>query len=94
MFKPLNDKIIVKPAQRFTSALLDLSLVEGVDTVGHVIAASDESLRQGLNIGDKVHFGTAGANAEDEYLKFEPLMIGNERHLRMSWMDICCVEEP
>ena len=93
MFKPLNDKILVKPIQRFTSALLDLSLVEGVDTVGHVVAVSDESLRQGLNIGDKVHFGTAGANAEAEYLKFEPLMIDGLKYLKMSWQDVCFVEE-
>ena len=30
--KPLRDKIIVKPAQRFTSELLDLSQMQGVDT--------------------------------------------------------------
>ena len=93
MIKPLRDKIIVKPEQRFKSEFLDLSQMEGVDTVGIVIAASDESLRQGLNIGDKVHFGTAGATADDEYLKFEPLMIDGVKHLKMSWQDVCFVEE-
>ena len=91
--KPLNDKIIVKPEQRFKSALLDLSKVEGSDTVGHVVAVSDEAKRQGLNVGDKVHFGTVADTADNEYLKFEPIFIDGERHLKMSWQDICFVEE-
>lgn len=93
MFKPLNDKIIVKPAQRFTSALLDLSQVQGVDTVGHVVALSDEAKRQGLNIGDKVHFGTVADDVSNEYLKFDPLEIDGVKHLKMSWQDVCFVEE-
>lgn len=93
MFKPLNDKIIVKPEQRFKSALLDLSQMQGADTVGYVVAASDESLRQGLKIGDKVHFGTVAADASNEYLKFEPILIDGEKCLKMSWQDICFVEE-
>ena len=93
MFKPLNDKIIVKPIQRFTSQFLDLSQVQGVDTVGHVIALSDEAKLQGLSIGDKVHFGTVADDASNEYLKFEPLEIGGERHLKLSWQDVCFVEE-
>jgi co-chaperonin GroES (HSP10) len=93
MFKPLNDKIIVKPEVRFKSALLDLSQVHGADTVGYVVALSDEAQRQGLNIGDKVHFGTVASDVSDEYLKFEPLDIEGERHLKMSWQDVCFVEE-
>jgi co-chaperonin GroES (HSP10) len=93
MYKPLNDKIIVKPEQRFQSALLDLSQVAGADTVGYVVAMSEESARQGLNIGDKVHFGTVAADSGDEYLKFEPLIIDGQRHLKMSWQDVCFVEE-
>jgi co-chaperonin GroES (HSP10) len=93
MYKPLNDKIIVKPEQRFKSELLDLSKVQGADTVGHVVALSDEAKRQGLNVGDKVHFGTVADDASDEYLKFEPIEINGERHLKMSWQDVCFVEE-
>ena len=93
MFKPLHDKIIVKPEQRFKSNLLDLSKVQGADTVGYVVAASDESLAQGLKIGDKIHFGTVGATAADEYLKWEPIEIDGQRHLKMSWQDVCFVEE-
>ena len=93
MIKPLRDKIIVKPEQRFVSELLDLTQVQGVDTKGIVVAAGPEALDQGLNIGDKVHFGTVAADVGDEYLKFEPLMLDGERHLKMSWMDVCFVEE-
>lgn len=93
MLKPLNDKIIVKPEARFKSALLDLSQMQGSDTVGHVIALSDEAKRQGLNVGDKVHFGTVADDASNEYLKFEPILIDDEKCLKMSWQDICFVEE-
>ena len=91
--KPLRDKIIVKPEQRFQSALLDLSQVEGHPTTGHVVAAGDEAIRQGLKIGDKVHFGTVAGTAKDEYLKFEPIKLGEDMCLKMSWQDICAVEE-
>mgnify|MGYP003351117472 FL=1 len=94
MLIPLRDKIIVKPEQRFTSALLDLSLVQGADTVGFVVAVGPEAADIGLNIGDKVHFGTTAADAGNEYLKFEPVEIDGARHLKMSWQDVCFVEEP
>ena len=93
MLIPLRDKIIVKPEQRFTSALLDLSLVQGADTVGYVIAVGPEAADVGLNIGDKVHFGTTAADAGNEYLKFEAINIDGERHLKLSWQDVCFVEE-
>lgn len=91
--KPLRDKIIVRPAQRFTSELLDLSQMQGADTKGIVIAAGPEALDMGLNIGDLVHFGTVADNAGDEYLKFEPVQIDGKRCLKMSWQDVCFVEE-
>ena len=91
--KPLRDKIIVKPEQRFQSALLDLSVVEGAFTTGYVVAAGDEALRQGLKIGDKVHFGTVAATVKDEYLKFDGIKLGDDNCLKMSWQDICFVEE-
>ena len=93
MFKPLRDKIIVKPEQRFTSALLDLSQVQGADTVGYVVATGPEAQEMGLNVGDKVHFGTVARDAADEYLKFDAIDIEGVRHLKMSWQDIAFVEE-
>ena len=91
--KPLRDKIIVKPEVRFKSEVLDLSKVEGYPTTGHVVAAGDDALSQGLKVGDKVHFGTVAGTAKDEYLKFVPLKLGDDQCLKMSWQDICFVEE-
>jgi co-chaperonin GroES (HSP10) len=93
MLKPLRDKIIVRPERRFQSEFLDLSQVQGVDTVGYVIAVGPEAEFIGLNVGDKVHFGTTAADVGNEYLKFEPVEIDGKRHLKMSWQDVCFVEE-
>ena len=93
MLKPLRDKIIVKPEQRFTSNLLDLSQVQGADTCGYVVACGPEAEAEGLNVGDKVHFGTVARDASNEYLKFEPIQIDGQRHLKMSWQDVAFVEE-
>lgn len=91
--KPLRDKIIVKPEVRFQSALLDLSKVEGAYTTGHVVALGDEAERMGLKMGDKVHFGTVADTAKDEYLKFDQIKLGEDSCLKMSWQDVCFVEE-
>ena len=90
--KPLRDKIIVKPEPRLKSAL-DLSLMQEADSIGTVIAAGDDALLQGVNIGDRVLFGTLAKEYKDEYLKFEELNLSGERHLKMSWMDIAAVLE-
>ena len=91
--RPLRDKIIVKPEVRFKSKVLDLSKVEGVFTTGYVVALGDEAERQGLKMGDKVHYGTVADTAKDEYLKFDPIKIGEDTCLQMSWQDVCFVEE-
>ena len=91
--KPLKDKIIVKPEVRFKSELLDLSQMQGAQTIGYVVAAGDEALYNGLNVGDKVHFGTVAESVTNEYLNFEQILIGEDKCLKMSWQDICFVEE-
>ena len=90
--KPLRDKIIVKPEPRLKSTL-DLSLMQEADSIGTVIAAGEDALFQGVNVGDKVVFGTLAKDYSAEYLKFEELNLDGERHLKMSWMDICAVIE-
>ena len=92
MFKPLKDKIIVKPEPRIKSAL-DLSLMQEADSIGYVTAIGDEAAAEGLKVGDRVHFGHLAKDYKDEYLKFDTIMINDQRHLRMSWQDICFVEE-
>ena len=48
--KPLNDRIIVKPIPRLVSTLY-IQTAE-VDTIGHIVAVSDESTNMGLAVGD------------------------------------------
>jgi len=90
--KPLRDKIIVKPEPRLKSAL-DLSLMQEADSIGTVVAAGEDALFQGVNIGDRVLFGTLAKEYKDEYLKFEELNLSGERHLKMSWQDIAAILE-
>lgn len=92
MIKPLRDKIIVKPEPRVKSLILDTSTMAEADSIGIVIAVGDEA-QDHLSVGDKVLFGTLGDTFENEYLKFEELNLDGERHLKMSWKDICAVME-
>ena len=89
--QPLRDKIIVKPERKLKSELW-IQTAEA-DSVGYVVAAGPEALEMGLNVGDKIHFGTYNKDYGEEYLKFEPLYIDGERHLKLSWQDVCFVEE-
>ena len=90
--KPLRDKIIVKPEPRLKSTI-DLSQMEEADSIGTVIAAGDDALNEGLNIGNRVLFGHLARDYKDEYLKFEELNLDGERHLKMSWQDIAAILE-
>ena len=92
MIKPLRDKIIVKPEKRLKSDVLYIQTAEA-DTIGIVTHCGDDALAEGLQVGDKICFGTLAKNYDDEYLKFEQLEIDGERHLKMSWMDIAFVME-
>ena len=89
--KPLNDRIIVKPIPRLVSTLY-IQTAE-VDTIGHIVAVSDESTNMGLAIGDKIYFGTLAKKYEDEYLKYQEFKDNDERLLVMSWKDVLFVEE-
>ena len=91
--KPLRDKIIVKPIPRVKSLILDTSTMAEAESIGTVIAAGDDALFQGVNVGDRIMFGTLARDYKDEYLKFEELNLDGERHLKMSWQDICAVIE-
>lgn len=90
--KPLRDKIVVKPIPRIKSDL-DLSMMQEADSVGHVVALGEEAERMGLKMGDRVRFGVNAKEYKDEYLKFEPIKLGEVKCLKMSWQDICFVEE-
>ena len=91
MIKPLRDKIIVKPEPRIKSELWIQSAE--ADTVGYVVAVGPEAEWEGLKVGDKIYFGTLAKSYDNEYLKYEELNIDGERDLKMSWQDVCFVEE-
>jgi co-chaperonin GroES (HSP10) len=89
--KPLRDKLFVRPEKRIKSELYVQSAE--VDTVGIVVAVGDEAHTEGLNIGDKVYFGTLAKDYKDEYLKYTEFKDNGERLIVMSWQDVCFVEE-
>ena len=78
MIKPLRDKIIVKPEKRLKSDFLYIQTAEA-ETIGTVVACGDDALAEGLNVGDRICFGTLAKDYKDEYLKFEPLEINGEQ---------------
>ena len=90
--KPLRDKIIVKPLPRITSTI-DISMMQEAESVGYVVALGDEAASMGLKMGDRVRFGNNGKEYKDEYLKFDKIKLGEDQCLKMSWQDICFVEE-
>jgi co-chaperonin GroES (HSP10) len=89
--KPLRDKIFVKPEQRIQSTLY-IQTAEA-DTCGYIVAVGDEAKEEGLNIGDKIYFGTLAKYYKDEYLKYQEFKDNDQRLLVMSWQDVCFVEE-
>ena len=90
--RPLRDKIIVKPIPRITSTI-DISMMQEAESVGYVVALGDEAERMGLRLNDRVRFGNNGKEYKDEYLKFDKIKLGEDQCLKMSWQDVCFVEE-
>ena len=89
--QPLKDKILVRPEQRIQSTIYFQSAE--AESRGTVMAVGPEAHAEGLNIGDKIAFGTFHKNYKDEYLKFEEVKVNDERLLKMSWQDVCFVIE-
>ena len=90
--QPLRDKILVRPEKRLVSDTLYIQSAEA-DSRGTVIAVGQDAQAEGLNVGDKIAFGTFHKDYKDEYLKFEEIKHGDERLLKMSWQDVCFVME-
>ena len=89
--QPLRDKILVRPEKRIQSTIYVQSAE--ADSRGTVIAVGPDAQAQGLNVGDKITFGTFAKDYKDEYLKFEEIKHNDERLLKMSWQDVCFVME-
>jgi len=90
--QPLRDKILVRPEKRLVSDTLYIQSAE-VDSRGTVVAVGPDAQAEGLNIGDRITFGTFAKEYKDEYLKFEEIKHNDERLLKMSWQDVCFVME-
>ena len=89
--QPLRDKILVRPEKRIQSTLY-VQTAEA-DSRGTVIAVGPDAAAEGLNVGDRITFGTYNKDYKDEYLKFEEIKHNDERLLKMSWQDVCFVME-
>ena len=90
--QPLRDKILVRPEKRNLSDVLYIQSAEA-DSRGTVIAVGPDAKAEGLNVGDRITFGTYNKDYKDEYLKFEEIKHNDERLLKMSWQDVCFVME-
>jgi co-chaperonin GroES (HSP10) len=91
ILQPLRDKILVRPEKRIQSTIYVQSAE--ADSRGTVIAVGPDAQAEGLNVGDKITFGTFAKDYKNEYLKFEEIKHNDERLLKMSWQDVCFVME-
>jgi len=89
--QPLRDKILVRPEKRIQSTIYVQSAE--ADSRGTVVAVGPDAQAEGLNVGDRITFGTFAKDYKDEYLKFEEIKHNDERLLKMSWQDVCFVME-
>ena len=96
IIKPFGDKILVKPIEREKSVIPGFVMHEEYNTGEVVAVGPGKKIKEGkydimpVSIGDRIRFGVMG---KDEYLKFQPVMHNNEKHLLMSWQDVCFIEE-
>ena len=79
--QPLRDKILVRPEQRIQSTIYFQSAE--AESRGIVMAVGPEAQAEGLNVGDKIAFGTF----------HKEFKHNDERLLKMSWQDVCFVME-
>ena len=96
IIKPFGDKILVKPIDREKSSIPGFVMKEEYNMGTVVSVGPGKKIKDGkyepvhVKIGDRIRFGTMG---KDEYLKFQPVMHNDEKHLLMSWQDVCFIEE-
>jgi len=98
-FKPLGDKIIVRPDVRVLSSVILVNNKEA-ENMGTVVAvgpgkklSSERREAMPIEVGARVRFGTMNDDPKEEYLKFTPINHNGERCLLMSWKDVVFVEE-
>jgi len=97
-FKPLGDKIIVRPDVRVLSSVIIVNNKEA-ENMGTVVAvgpgkklSADRREAMPIQVGARVRFGTMNDDPKEEYLKFTKIDHEGEKCLLMSWQDICWIE--
>jgi chaperonin GroES len=98
-FRPLADKIIVRPDVRVLSKVILVDNKEA-ENMGTVVAvgpgkrlSSERREEMPIEIGQRVRFGTMNDNPKEEYLKFTAVTHNGEKCLLLSWQDICWVQD-
>ena len=98
-FKPMHDKILVKPDVRELSSVIFVENQE-VENMGTVVAVGPgkkltETQRDAMpvNVGARIRFGTMNADRGEEYLKYFPYFEDGVKYLVMSWKDVCFIED-
>lgn len=98
VYKPLADKIIVKPDVRVLSSIIYVDNKEA-ENMGTVVAvgpgkklSADRREAMPIEVGARIRFGTMNDDPKEEYLKFTPITHNGEKCLLMSWQDVCWVD--
>ena len=84
MFKPLRDKILVRPIERKASEVLDV-VTSDKYSMGEVVRVGPKAL--GVQPGERIRFGTS-----ENYLTYPEYVEDGKRYLILSEADICWVE--
>jgi co-chaperonin GroES (HSP10) len=97
-FRPMGDKIIVRPDVRVLSNVIVVDNKEA-ENMGTVVAvgpgkklSADRREPMPVEVGQRVRFGTMNDNPKEEYLKFTKITHNGEKCLILSWQDICWTE--
>lgn len=97
-FKPLADKIIVRPDVRVLSDIVYVNNKEA-ENMGTVVAvgpgkrlSTTKREEMPIKVGARVRFGTMNDDPKEEYLKFTPIEHNGEKCVLMSWQDICWID--
>ena len=97
-WKPMSDKIIVRPDVRVLSSTIFVNNKEA-ENMGTIVAVGPgkklSSVKREVmpvEVGQRIRFGTMNDDPKEEYLKFTPITHNGEKCLLMSWQDVCWID--
>ena len=98
-FRPLADKIIVRPDVRVLSSTIFVNNKEA-ENMGTIVAVGPgkklSSVKREVmpvEVGQRIRFGTMNDDPKEEYLKFTKIKHNGEDCLILSWQDVCWIDE-